>query len=224
MGALRAALAERLRLIVITDRTLAAPRTVADVVRAALDAGAPAIQLRDKEAGAAALLDEARALRRLTDEFGALLIVNDRLDVALAAGADGVHLGPDDLPVAAVRSTVPPGFIVGYSTDDPAAAAGAAADGADYLGCGAVYATGSKADAGQVIGLARLDRVSGAVPVPVVAIGGITAARASEVAGTRAVGLAVLSAVMGAADPGATVVALLHPFLDRDSSASRGSD
>ncbi len=221
MGARRAALAERLRLIVITDRALAAPRTVADVVRAALDAGAPTIQLRDKKAGAAALLDEARGLRRVTDEFGALLIVNDRLDVALAAGADGVHLGPDDLPVGAVRPAVPPGFILGYSTDDPVDATRAAAEGADYLGCGAVYATGSKADAGDVIGLERLDRVSGAVAVPVVAIGGITPARAREVADTRAAGVAVISAVMGAADPGAAVAGLLRPFLDRDGSGQR---
>jgi len=214
VGAPRATLAGALRLIVITDRTLAAPRPLLDVVAAALAAGAPAIQLRDKDANGAELLAAARELRRLTHSFGALLLVNDRLDVALAAEADGVHLGPDDLPVAAVRQRVPRSFLVGFSTDDPAAARRAVADGADYLGCGAVFATGSKADAGEVIGLARLDLVARAVAVPVVAIGGINPARAAEVAGTAAAGVAVISAVMKAQDPGAAVAQLLTPFRD----------
>src|SRR5512143_3676898 len=102
-----------LRLIVITDSGLAAPRTVQDVVRAALEAGAPAIQLRDKSADARQLFEQARTLLRLTRHHGALLFVNDRLDVALAAEADGVHLGPDDLPVAAARRAVPADFLVG---------------------------------------------------------------------------------------------------------------
>ena len=215
MSAPRATLADALRLIVITDRALAAPRTVVDVVAAALAAGAPAIQLRDKQASGAELFEAARALRELTRRFGALLFVNDRLDVALAAEADGVHLGPDDLPVGAVRRSVSRGFLVGFSTDDPAAAQEAVAAGADYLGCGAVYATGSKADPGEVIGLGRLDQVARAVPAPVVAIGGITRVRAAEVAGTRAAGVAVIGAVMQAADPGAAVAELLAPFAAR---------
>jgi thiamine-phosphate pyrophosphorylase len=108
----RAALAEALRLIVITDRALAAPRRLVDVVAAALAAGAPAIQLRDKTATGEELLAGAHELRGLTRSVGALLFVNDRLDVALAAEADGIHLGPDDLPVAAVRHRVPRGFLV----------------------------------------------------------------------------------------------------------------
>ena len=201
-----------LRLIVITDRALAAPRAVRAVVEAALAAGAPAIQLRDKDADAGALLESARALRVLTRRHGALLFVNDRVDVALAAGADGAHLGPDDLPIAAVRARVPAGFLLGYSTDDPAEARRAAAEGADYIGCGTVYGTTTKADAGEAIGLARLEEVALAVGVPVVAIGGITAERASEVARTAAAGVAVVGAVMGAADPGAVVRRLLAPF------------
>ncbi len=208
-------LAERLRLIVLTDRALAAPRTILEVVSAALAAGAPAVQLHDKQAGAAELLAIARDLRRLTRRFGALLFVNDRADVALTADADGVHLGPDDLPVAAVRRCVPEGFLIGYSTDDPARARRAVAEGADYLGCGTVYPTGSKADAGSAIGLEGLDRVAAAVPVPVVAIGGITPGRAPEIASTGAAGLAVVSAVMGAEDPGAAVTALLAPLARR---------
>jgi thiamine-phosphate pyrophosphorylase len=133
-----------LRLVVITDRDLAAPRSVAAVVEAALAAGAPAVQLRDKGATAAELLDRARTLVAVVRAAGALLFINDRLDVALAAGADGVHLGPDDLPVAAARRIAPPGFLIGYSTDDPDLALRAQADGASYIGCGAVFGTKTK--------------------------------------------------------------------------------
>ena len=199
----------------MTDRRLAAPRRVEEVVEAALAAGAPAIQLRDKDAGAASLLATALALRDLTARHRALLFVNDRLDVALAAGADGVHLGPDDLPVGAVRARVPRCFLVGYSTDDPDAARRAVAAGADYIGCGAVYGTGTKIDADDVIGLPRLDEVAHAVGVPVIAIGGIIVERAPEIAATSAAGIAVVGAVMTAADPGAAVRHLLTAFEQR---------
>ncbi len=200
----------------MTDRALAGSRNVADVVRSALAAGAPAVQLRDKEAGAAALLEQARELLVLVRRHGALLFVNDRLDVALAAGADGVHLGPDDLPVAAVRARAPRGFLIGYSTDDPERARGAEAEGADYIGCGAVFGTSTKPDAGDVIGIRRLDEVARAVHVPVIGIGGITPERAFEVAATRAAGIAVVGAVMAAPDPGEAVRLLLAPFAARD--------
>jgi thiamine-phosphate pyrophosphorylase len=191
-----------LRLIVITDAALASPRAVVDVVTAALEGGAPAVQLRDKSAAAAALLEDARALLPLVRRYGALLFVNDRLDVALAAGADGVHLGPDDLPVAAARAQAPPGFLIGFSTDDPAAARQAVADGADYIGCGAVFGTTSKANASdERIGIARLDEVARAVDRPVVGIGGINVSNVMEVAATAAAGVAVIGAVMNAADP-----------------------
>lgn len=183
----------------------------------ALRAGAPAIQLRDKRAEPRSLLDQALRLRTLTRKWDALLIVNDRMDVALAADADGVHLGPDDLPVDAVRAAAPPGFIVGFSSDLPEIAAQAVRDGADYIGCGTVYPTSNKSDAGDVIGLAGLDRVAGRVEVPVVGIGGITVDRATELAATRAAGIAVIGAVMGAADPGLAVKGLLEPFDRRRS-------
>ena len=201
----------RLRLVVITDAALAAPRDLLDVVERALRAGAPAVQLRDKHLGSGDLLALAKKLRALTAEYEALFFVNDRVDVALLAGADGAHLGPDDLPVSAARRKVPSGFLLGASTDDPDLARALVADGADYIGCGAVWATGSKADAGDVIGLAGLERVVRAVSVPVIGIGGITPERADEVAAVGA-GIAVIGAVMGAPDPGAAVRALLAPF------------
>ena len=203
-------LAARLRLMVITDAGLAAPRSILDVVRAAVAAGAPSVQLRDKDLGARELLEIGRALRTLTQEAGSLFIVNDRLDVAMALGADGVHVGPDDLPVAAVRSAAPEGFLIGRSADRVDVARQAVRDGADYIGCGTVYTTTTKADAGGVIGLDGLDRVAKAVEVPVVAIGGITVPRALEVAGTGAAGVAVVGAVMAAEDPGQATTELLY--------------
>ncbi len=201
-----------LRLIVITDSALAAPRAVEDVLRAALTAGAPAVQLRDKTADARSLFVQARALLRLTRAHGALLFVNDRLDVALAAGADGVHLGPDDLPVTAARSAVPAEFLVGFSTDDPELARHAAADGAVYIGCGAVFGTRTKDVGEERIGPEGLRRVVEAVKVPVIGIGGVTPDNVGELVRVGAAGAAVVAAVMKSADVHDTVRKLLAPF------------
>ncbi len=210
-------LADRLRLTVITDEVLARPRALSDVVREALAAGAPTIQLRLKGASARELLEATHTLMPIVRSAGALLIVNDRLDVALAAGADGVHLGPDDPPVLDARAAsgaraAADGFIVGYSVDSVDGAARAEAEGADYLGVGAVYETAHKSDAGEVIGLEGLRRVVQAVSIPIVAIGGITPERARAVAETGACGCAAIGAVMGSPEPGEAVRALLVPF------------
>jgi thiamine-phosphate diphosphorylase len=210
-------LRDALRVLVITDARLAAPRRVEEVVGIALHAGARAVQLRNKGDPARGLVELGRELRRLTRAHGALLFVNDRVDVALAVEADGVHVGPHDLPVAAVRAIAPPGFLVGRSADDPEVARRAVAEGADYIGCGTVYATTTKADAGEVIGLDGLARVAGAVRVPVVAIGGITVERAAEIAPTGAAGIAVVGAVMSAPDPAEAVRGFLRAFNRNDS-------
>jgi thiamine-phosphate pyrophosphorylase len=214
-----------LRLIVITDARIAAPRAVHDVVRAALEAGAPAIQLRDKRATAAELYQHALQLVTLTRKHGALLFINDRLDIALAAGADGVHLGPHDLPVLAARQAARqavrqaaqrhgrPDLLLGYSTDDPHRARQAARDGADYIGCGAVFGTTSKTDVGdERIGTDGLAEVVRSVPVPVVGIGGINPDNVHRVRHAGAAGAAVIGAVMAASDVEAAVRALLAPF------------
>ena len=198
-------IAARLRLIVITDRDLARPREVTEVVAAALHAGAPAVQLREKALPPRDILPLARRLRAQTEAVGALFFVNDRLDLALAAGADGVHLGPGDLPVAAARRIAPRNFLIGCSADEPDAARAAIAHGADYIGCGAVFPTCTKSDAGQPVGLEGLATVAATVDAPVVGIGGITAARAPGVFGAGAAGSAVVSAVMSAPDPGRIV-------------------
>ncbi len=199
-----------LRVIVITDRALAAPRTVEQVVLECLEAGAPAVQLRDKSATPAELLAQALVLRELTARYNALLFVNDRLDVALAAGADGVHIGPDDVPLAAARKAVHAEFLIGCSTDDPARARAYEADGASYIGCGAVFGTTSKVEvANEQIGPEGLRAVVEAVRIPVVGIGGITPGNAQLVALAGAAGCAVISALMKSDSPGETIGALL---------------
>lgn len=220
-------LVHRLRLIVITDEAIAGPRGVLDVVASAVAAGAPAIQLRAKGGSARELYAAGLELLPVVQDAGALFFVNDRVDVALALGADGVHVGPDDLPVAAVRRAAQtvgrpgPGreaegsrpFIVGASTDDPVTARRLVADGADYIGCGTVFTTTTKADAGEAIGVDGLRRVVDAVHVPVVAIGGIDAAGAARVAaGSDAAGVAVVGAVMAAEDTRDAVTSLLRPW------------
>ncbi len=206
-----------LRLIVITDAAMTAPRHLEDVVYAALEAGAPAVQLRDKRATAAELYRQASGLRQLTRAFAALLFINDRVDVALATRADGVHLGPQDLPVPAARTAARRAgrldLLIGFSTDDPRNARLAQDQGADYVGCGAVFGTSSKPEvAGEQIGTARLAQVVQAVDLPVVAIGGITPGNVAGVAQVGAAGAAVIGAIMTAEDVGEAVRRLLEPF------------
>lgn len=185
-------------------------RPLTEVARACAEAGATAIQLRDKEADGRTLYERAVAMRETLAGLPALLLVNDRVDVALAAGADGAHLGPDDLPLAEARRLVPEDFLLGYSTDDPEEGRGAAAAGADYLGVGAVFGTRSKEGlAEEAIGPARVREVLRAAGLPGVGIGGIDAGNAAAVARTGA-GIAVLGAVMEAPDPGAAVRRLLE--------------
>jgi thiamine-phosphate pyrophosphorylase len=196
-------------LIVVTDRALAAPRGIVEVAAAALAAGAPVIQLRDKQATARELVAQGRALLSLVRAAGAALFINDRIDVALAIGADGVHLGPDDLPLSAARRIAPSHFLIGCSTDDPATARAAQRDGASYIGCGAVFGTRTKDVGGESIGIERLDAVARAGEIPVVGIGGVTSDNVAQIARTHAAGVAVVSAVMSAADPAAATADLL---------------
>jgi len=203
-------LARRLRLIVVTDPACGEGRAVLDVVRAALRGGAPAIQLRAKHETAREATELARALLAETRAAGALLFVNDRVDVALAASADGAHVGEDDLPVDAARRISPPGFLLGVSAATPELALQAEQDGADYVGTGPVYATQSKADAGDAVGTERIAAVASAVRIPVVGIGGIALSNAAAVVRAGGAGVAVISAVMRAADPEAATRELLR--------------
>jgi len=207
-----AELAKRLRLTVLTSPKPACGRRLEAVVAECVAAGATTIQLRDKNASARDLADQARELLVITRSAGALLIINDRADVALAVGADGVHLGPDDIPVRAARDIAPNGFLIGYSTDDPERAREAAGEGADYLGVGAVYGTSSKPGLeNESIGPAGVRAVVTASGLPCVGIGGITPENATAVIDSEA-GIAVLSVVMASPAPAEVVNILAGLF------------
>ncbi|MFN2226536.1 MAG: thiamine phosphate synthase [Anaerolineae bacterium] len=190
-------------LTVITDRRTAGSRSILEVVRAAIRGGATVVQLREKEATTRQMIELGRALHEITRAAGVPLIVNDRLDVALAIEAEGLHVGMDDMPVALARRLLGPGRLLGYSPDSVAAARQGEREGADYLGIGDVYGTGSKPDAGEPVGLEGLAAAARAVSIPVVAIGGVTVDNTPAAIRAGAAGVAVISAVMGVSDPGA---------------------
>lgn len=195
-----AALRRALQVYVLTDRASARGRLEVDLVAAALAGGATAVQLRDKERPARELHALGRALADLCAARGALFVVNDRLDVALACGADGVHLGQDDLPAGAARAVAGPALVIGVSAATPDEAAAAADAGADYLGVGSVFATRTKADAGAPIGPEGLSRVARSTGLPVVAIGGLRPENAGLALSAGAAGVAAISAVISATD------------------------
>ena len=196
---MNSSLAARLRgLYVITDTHLGGGHVA--IARAALCGGARVIQLRDKSTAPRPLLAIARELRGLTRDYNALLLVNDRLDLALLSEADGVHLGPDDWPVRDVRSAVRPDFLIGASCGTPAEARAAQRDGADTIGIGAVYGTQTKTDAGAAIGLQGLRAVMSATNLPAAAIGGIDKANIADVAASGVNMACVISAIANAGD------------------------
>lgn len=188
---------------------------------AALAGGALAVQVRLKSGTDRVRYETTAAIARLCAAAGALCVVDDRVDLALAAGAGGVHVGADDLPVDAVRRVAGPGLIVGATARDPEAARARVADGADYLGTGPTYATTSKDGLPDPLGPARVGEVARSVSVPVLAIAGITAERVPELLSEGVTGVAVIGAVTRAADPPAAVRELLRA-LSADPAAVTG--
>jgi thiamine-phosphate pyrophosphorylase len=175
-------------------------RDPVELGRAMLEGGARLLQLRLKDTPSGELVTIARRLRELTAAAGARFVVNDRIDVALAAEADGVHLGQDDVPVAAARALLGPDRWIGFSTHSEAQLEAASGCGADYLSLGPIFVTTSKAKADPVIGPALLRAARARVTEPVVAIGGITAATAREVLDAGADAVSVIAAVVRAPD------------------------
>jgi thiamine-phosphate pyrophosphorylase len=176
-------------------------------IKAALDAGVDAIQLRDPRAGGGALLQAARTLRTLTHASGATLVVNDRIDVARAAAADGVHLPAASFPIATARALLGPAAWIGRSTHAPEEAAAAATAGADYVILGPIFPTPSKARYGAPLGIATVAATS--ITVPLIAIGGVTAARVPELRRAGAAGIAVVREILDAPDHRAAARALI---------------
>jgi len=192
----------------LTQASLSKGRSTTDIVEAALEGGVDAVQLREKGVDIGTRYELGRELRDLTTEAGVDLIVNDRVDLAHAIGADGVHLGQSDLPVSAAREILGPEATIGASVSTVSEARLAAITGADYLGVGAVYGTDSKPDAesaDDALGLDRLADIAAAVKLPVVAIGGVTPDNAAAAIEAGASSVAVISAVTGADDPAAAV-------------------
>jgi thiamine-phosphate pyrophosphorylase len=202
-----------LLLTLVTDRELGGDRPLLQIVEEALTGGATAVQLRDKRSPAGGLLELGSEMRRICRLHGAPLLVNDRADLALALSADGVHLGSEDLPVADARRLLPPPLWIGVSAASVREARSAEEAGADYLGVGPVFATATKADAGDPIGLERLSEIAAAVRIPVVGIGGIGAVNCASVIEAGAAGVAVISAIMAAEDP-ATSARRMREILD----------
>ena len=190
----------------MTDRQATPPGRLVPTVQRALEAGLPAVQLREKDLAARALLALAEELRELTAAYGALLFVNDRVDVAVAVGADGVHLGGDSMPVDDVRGLLPPAALVGVSTHDPDELRGCTADFAFF---GPVFDTPAKRPFGPPQGLERLRAAVLAASIPVLAVGGIGVDTAAAARASGAHGIAVIRAILAAGDPGAATRALL---------------
>jgi thiamine-phosphate pyrophosphorylase len=201
---------DELRLTLVTDRTQTGGRDLAALVVACLDAGLPAVQVREKDLPAADLAALCRGLREPTRARGALLVVNDRADVALATGADAVQRTHTSLSVADLRFVVDKRLRIGASVHSLSDALAAEADGADWVVFGPVYDTASKRQYGPPQGLTRLEAVAGAVRIPVIAIGGITPGRVPEVRAAGARGVGAISAILAADSPADAV----RRFLD----------
>jgi thiamine-phosphate pyrophosphorylase len=190
----------KLELYVITDEKISQGLTHQEIAIKAIEGGADVIQLRAKDIDGADLYRVAVDIRRTTRDTGTLFIVNDRLDIAMASQADGVHLGQGDMPLSAARRISPKGFIIGISVGNMEEAIAAEREGADYVALSPIFPTTSKDDAGPGGGLAVLRQIREAVRIPVIAIGGIDRNNVRDVLLAGADGIAVISAVVGQKD------------------------
>jgi thiamine-phosphate pyrophosphorylase len=187
-------------LYVVLDRTVARGRDLDDLLAAAIEGGCRMVQLREKEWPSGRVLPLAQRLRARCRATGVTFVVNDRVDLALALDADGVHLGQDDLPARLARPLLAPGMILGISTHSVSQARAAQADGADYVAVGSMFATRSKAEF-ELVGPELVRKLRAEIRVPLVGIGGITHDNVDEVIRAGADGVAVISAVCAADDP-----------------------
>lgn len=186
-------------LYLCTDRGLMSSATIEEAVEQAILGGTGVIQLREKDMDAGDFVRMAESVKQITEKYQVPLIINDRIDVALAVGADGVHVGQRDIPAKMVRKMIGPDMLLGVSATTVEEAVQAVADGADYLGVGAMFATNTKDDA-KIVTIEELKRIREAVSVPIVVIGGINMQTLEQFKGYGIDGLAVVSAVMAAQD------------------------
>ena len=211
--------AQNLLLYAVTDRAWVGRQTLLEQIESALKGGATLVQLREKSLPEEQLLQEAKEAAALCHRYGVPLIVNDSVEVALQSGADGVHVGQSDLRGRDIRALIGPDRILGISAGTVAEAKAAQEAGADYIGVGAVFGTSTKKDARNLTVEALRDIVR-AVSIPVVAIGGINAGNIAQLKGSNVDGVAVISAIFGAEDPGAATSQLLA--LAKDMVAAHG--
>ncbi|MBY5458407.1 thiamine phosphate synthase [Rhizobium beringeri] len=190
-----------LSLYLVLDPDLCVGIGMVETARLAVAGGATMVQLRDKHAGTIGMIETGRALKQALDGTGALLIVNDDVEAAIAIGADGLHIGQEDMGARRARTLIGPDMILGLSVESEALAGAVDADLIDYTGVGPVFATPTKADHKQPIGFDGLARLVKASPVPSVAIGGLKADHVAQVFAAGAKGLAVVSAICGTSDP-----------------------
>lgn len=195
-------------LYLCTDRGLMTSATIEESVEAAVRGGATVVQLREKDCSSREFYELGLRVREITARYGVPLFVNDRADIALAVGADGVHVGQSDLPCKAVRA-IAPGMLVGVSASSLAEAVQAERDGADYLGVGAMFATGTKTDA-EIVSMEELEAIRRAVSIPIVVIGGINKQTIPAFQGKGIDGAAVVSAIVAQPDPEAAARELLQ--------------
>lgn len=191
--------AEAMTLYAVTDSAWTGEKTLMEQVKDALDGGITFLQLREKELDHDAFLKEAKEMAELSRQYGVPFVINDEVEIALECGADGVHVGQEDMACQNARKLLGPDKIIGVSVHNVEEALKAQADGADYLGLGAVKATPTKTDA-KVVEFGEIKRVCDAVSIPVVAIGGIKKDNLMELQGSHVDGIAVVSAVFGAED------------------------
>ncbi|WP_017958054.1 thiamine phosphate synthase [Rhizobium leguminosarum] len=190
-----------LSLYLVLDPDLCAGIGMVETARLAVAGGATMVQLRDKHAGTIRMIETGRALKQALDGTGALLIVNDDVEAAIAIGADGLHIGQEDMNAMRARAVIGPDMILGLSVENEALANAVDSGLVDYTGVGPVFATPTKADHKQPIGFDGLARLVKASPVPSVAIGGLKADHVAQVFAAGASGLAVVSAICGTPDP-----------------------
>lgn len=195
-------------LYAITDFALSCGRSNVQVVQELLAAGVRLIQYREKDRKMGVMLEECRAIREMTKAAGAIFIVNDHIDLALLVKADGVHVGQDDLPVPAVRELVGADMLIGLSTHSPEQARNAVAAGADYIGVGPIYATKTKKDVCEPVGLEYLEYVATKLNIPFTAIGGIKVENVKDVLARGAKNIAIISAIVNQPD----IAVAVHAF------------
>ncbi len=199
-------------LYLVTDSDLKSTETLEEAVESAINGGATIVQLREKTATSLAFYNTAKRVKKVTDSYNVPLIINDRVDIAVAIDAHGVHVGQTDLPASVVRKIIGPNKLLGVSASNLTEALAAVENGADYLGVGAMFVTRTKQDA-TFTSIEELNRICTLLPIPVVAIGGINQETLPLLSGSGIAGVAIVSAILSQPDITAATVALKERWL-----------